>query len=141
MVRCMLKNGNFLNNLWGELFIAAVYRSNQSPHVTLGGVSPFSKMRNNEADMTGLRAIRARAFLHIKTHTTKLRDKTFEGKTCGFSPNSRACHIYNAEKGTVVESRNVDFLECPSYSQPLTGTGLIDPLDYENVMLSATSSS
>ena len=36
-----------------------------------------------------------------------MEDKAWEGKLRGFSPNSRSYHIYNAEKRTIVESRNV----------------------------------
>ncbi|CAN0317868.1 unnamed protein product, partial [Scytosiphon promiscuus] len=116
IVRCLLKDGNFPRNMWGELFFTAVYLSNRSPHAALGGATPFSKMHGKEAVMSDLRAIGARAFVHIETYTTKLGDKAWEGKLCGFSQNSRAYRIYNPAKGTIVESRNVTFLETPPYS-------------------------
>ena len=120
----MLKDGNFPDNMCGELFFTTVYLSNRLPHAALGESYPFSKM-HKEVDMTSLRVIGARAFVHTETY------KAFEGKLCGFSPNSRAYRIYNAEKGTVVESQNVTFLQCPSYTQP-TGTGHIDYFDDED---------
>ena len=38
-----------------------------------------------------------------------------KGKLCGFSHNSRAYRIYSASKGTIVENRNVAFLQTPPY--------------------------
>ena len=76
-------------------------------------------MHNKEADLSGLRAIGARAFVLRETYTKKLDDRAFEGKLCGFNQDSIAYKIYSPVKGTVVESRNVTFLETPVYSLPL----------------------
>ena len=46
MVRRMPKNGDFPDNVWGELFFTAVYLSNTSPHAALGGSTPLFKMHN-----------------------------------------------------------------------------------------------
>ena len=65
-------------------------------------------------DMTGLRAVGVRALVHVEIHTTKIGDKAWEGKLCGFSPNnSTSYHIHNDEKGIVVEIRNAKFIETP----------------------------
>ena len=90
MARCLIKDGGFPLKLWGEMFFTAVYLTNRAPHSALGGATPFFKMYKKEADMTALRSIGARAFVHIETHTTKLADKAWEGKLCGFSTDSRA---------------------------------------------------
>ena len=102
------------------------YLSNSSPHSALGGATPYFRMHNKEADLSGLRVIGTRAFVHRETYTRKLDDRVFEGKLYGFSQDSRAYRIYNPAKGTVVESRNVTFLETPAYSLPLGVT----PEDY-----------
>ena len=105
IARCLLKNSIFPPNLWGEMFFAAVYISNRSPHAALHSTTPYFKMHGEEADMTGLLAIGATAFVHVETNTTtKIGDKAREEKLCGFSPNSTSYRIYNAEKGTVVEA-------------------------------------
>ena len=65
---CLLKDGNFPRNLWGELFFTAVYLANRSPHSALGGTTPFSRMHGKEAVLSDLRAIGSRAFVHIETH-------------------------------------------------------------------------
>ena len=94
-------------------------------------------MNNKEADLSGLRSIEARAFIHRKTYTRKLDDRAFERKLCGFSQDSRAYRIYNPAKGTVVESRNVTFLETPPYSLPLGVTS--EDYHYEGDVLRFTS--
>lgn len=75
-------------------------------------------MHTKEADLTGLRAIGARVFVKRETYTRKLDDRSFEGKLCGFSQDNKAYRIFNPSKGTVVESRNVTFIETPPYTLP-----------------------
>ena len=103
MARCLLKDGNFPCNLWGELFFTAVCLSHRSPYSALGGATPFFRTHGKVANMSDVRVIGSRAFVHIETHITKLGDKAWEGKLCGFSQNNRAYRIYNPAKGTVVE--------------------------------------
>ena len=132
-----MKDGNFPPSLWVELIFTAAYLSNRSPHSVLEGAMPYFRMHNKEADLSGLRTIGARAFVHRETYTRKLDDRTFEGKLCGFSQGSRAYRIYNPAKGTVVESRNVTFLETPAYSLPLDVTP--EDYHYEEDVLRFTS--
>ena len=97
ITRCLVKDGNFPPSLRGELIFTAAYFSNKSPHsrrtsgctTALGGVTTYFRMHNKEADLLGLRAIGARAFVHRETYTRKLGDRTFEGKLCGFNQDSR----------------------------------------------------
>ena len=137
ITRCLMRDGNFPPSLWGELIFTAVYLSNRSPHSALGGPTQYFRMHNKEADLSGLRAIGAKAFVHRETYTRKLDDRAFDGKLCGFSQDSRAYRIYNSAKGTVVESRNVTFLETPAYSLPLGVTS--EDYHYEGDVLRFTS--
>ena len=116
ITRCLMKDGNFPSSLWGELTFTAAYLSNRSPHSALGGLTQYFRMHNKEADLSRLRAIGDRAFVHRETYTRKLDDRAFEGKLCGFSQHYR---IYNPAKGAVVESRDVTVLETSAYSLPL----------------------
>ena len=111
ITRCLMEDGNFPPSLWGELIFTAAYLSNRSPHSALGGATSYFRMRNN---LSELRAIGSRVFVQHETYTRKLDDRTFEGKLGGFSQDSGAKKIYNPAKGTVVESRNVTFLETPA---------------------------
>ena len=133
----LMKDGNFPPSLWGELIFTAAYLPNRSPHSALGGATPYFRMHNKEADVSGLRAIGARAFVHREAYTRKLDDRAFVGKLCGFIQDSRAYMIYNPAKGTVVESRNVTFLETPAYSLPLGVTS--QDYRYEGDVLRFTS--
>ena len=132
-----MKDGHFPPSLWGDLIFTAAYLSNRSPHSALGGATPYFRMHNKEADLSGLRAIGARAFVHRETYTGKLDDRAFEGKLCGFSQDRRAYRIYNPAKGTVVESRNVTFLETPACSLPLGVTS--EDYHYEGDVFRFTS--
>ena len=137
ITRCLIKDGNSPPSLWGELIFTAAYLSNRSPHSVLGGATPYFRVHNKGVDLSGLRAIEARAFVHRETYTRKLDDRAFEGKLCGFSQDSRAYMIDNSAKGTVVESRNVTFLEAPAYSLPLGITS--EDYHYEGDVLRFTS--
>ena len=137
ITRCLMKDGDFPPFMWGELMFTATYLANRSPHSTLEGATPYSKMHNLEPDLTGLRAIGVRAFVHRETYTKKLEDRAFEGKLCGYSHNSKAYRIYNPAKGTVMESRNVTFLETPAYTLPPDVT--TEDYHYEEDVLRFTS--
>ena len=95
LTRCLMKDGNFLPSLWEELVFTAAYLSNRSPHSAPGGATPYFRMHNKEADLSGLRAIGARAFVHRETYTRKLDDRAFEEKLRGFSQDSRTYSIYS----------------------------------------------
>ena len=97
-------------------------------------------MHGKEADLSGLQPIGSRAFVHIETYTTKLDDKAWEGKLCGFRQDSRAYRVCNSERGTVVESRNVTFLESPPYCMPVGTDYFINDEDYEDDVINLTSS-
>ena len=137
ITQCLMKDGNFPPSLWGELIFTAVYLCNRSSHSVLGGATPYFRMHNKEADLSGLRAVRARAFVHRETYTRKLDDRAFEGKLCGLSQDRRAYGIYNSTKGMAVASRNVTFLETPAYSLPLGVTS--EDYHYEGDVLQFTS--
>lgn len=119
ITRCLMKDRNFPPLMWCELFFTAAYLANRLLHSALGGDTPYFRMHNKEADLTGLRAIGARAFVHPETYTKQLDDRAFEGKLCGFSQDSKAYRILNPSKGTVVECRNVTFIETPAYTAQL----------------------
>ena len=84
-----MKDGNFPPSLWGELIVPVAYLSNRSPNSALGGATPYFRIHNKEVDLSGLRAIGARAFVHRETYTRKPDDRAVEGKLCGFSQDSR----------------------------------------------------
>ena len=53
ITRCLMNDGDFPPFMWGELMFTATYLANRSPHSTLEGATPYSKMHNLEPDLTG----------------------------------------------------------------------------------------
>ena len=97
----------------GELFSVAAYISNRSQRAALHNVTMYLNMHDTEADMTGLRVLGASAFVHLKTHTLQMGNKARKWNLCLFSTNSTCYRKHNAVTRTVVESRNVTFIETP----------------------------
>ncbi|CAB1102163.1 unnamed protein product [Ectocarpus sp. CCAP 1310/34] len=120
MVRCLLTDSGLPKFLWGGLMQTAVYLSNRVPHAALGNITPYKALYCKDANLGHLRAIGARAFVHVETHTRELDPKAWEGCLCGYSMDSKSFHIYNPETGNVRESRNVIFVETPSTISDLT---------------------
>ena len=82
--------------------------------------TPYEALHGKEATLQHLWTVGSRTFVHIQTHTKKLEDRSWEGRLCGYSQDTKAYRIYNAKTNKVVESRNVVFIETPSklVSQP-----------------------
>ena len=81
-----------------------LYLANRSPHSTLEGATPYSKMHNLEPDLTGLRAIGARAFVHRETYTKKLEDRAFE-----VAPVAQRYHVTSDTLGREFDPGKRDF--------------------------------
>ncbi|CAN0558936.1 unnamed protein product, partial [Ectocarpus sp. 12 AP-2014] len=111
VTRCLLKDGDFPPSMWGELMLTAEYLLDRSPHSALGGATPYAKLHNKSPDLSGLRVIEARAFVHHERDRKKLDDRAFESKLCGFGLDSQTHRVLNPSNGAVVESRNVTFIE------------------------------
>eukprot|EP00903_Cladosiphon_okamuranus_P010136 g9598.t1 len=99
--------------------------------------TPFFKMHHKSPDLSGLRAIGARAFVHHERYRKKLDDRAFEGKLCGYGLDSKTYRIFNPSNGTVVESRKVTFIETPPRSVPYQYSD--EAHSYESDVLSFTS--
>ena len=74
---------------------------------------PYSKLYGNEADMTGLRSIGARAFAHVEVHTPKMGDKALKSNLRRFSPNGRSLSHPHGRKGDHRGTQDMTFLETP----------------------------
>ena len=110
MVRCLLSDSGLLPFLWGELFLMASYLSNRAPHAALGNKTPFQALYGKPAHSGHLRAIGARAFVHIETFTKKLDARAWEGHLAGYSTDSTSFRVYHPEtRKKVRERQNVVF--------------------------------
>ena len=113
----MLADSDFPSSMWGELFKAAAYLKNRTPHKALKMETPFNMLHGEEVDLSHLRVIGARAFVHIKDYR-KLDAATWEGKVCGYSEDSESYRVWNPKPHRVMESRNVTFIETPPHLLP-----------------------
>ena len=84
----------------------AVYVRNGAPHSALANERPNKAFYGKDAHLGHLRAIGARAFVHVETHTKKLEHRAWEGRLVGYSVDSKSFRVYNSST-SVRESRNV----------------------------------
>ena len=99
--------------LWGELMQTAVYLSKRASHASLADETPYKTLYGKDANLGHLRAIGARAFVHVETHTKKPEHRAWEGRLVSYSMDSKSFRIYNASTRCVRESRNVSFIGTP----------------------------
>ena len=93
IVRCLLADSGMSHFLWGELMQTAVYLSNRAPHASLADETPYKALYGKDANLRHLRAIGARAFVHVETHTNKLKHRAWEGRLVGYSMDSKSFRI------------------------------------------------
>ncbi|CAB1120117.1 unnamed protein product [Ectocarpus sp. CCAP 1310/34] len=84
MVRCILTDSGLPQFLWGQLMQTAAYLSNRVPHAALGNITPYKALYGKDANLGHLRAIGARAFVHVETHTRNLDSKVWESRIVNF---------------------------------------------------------
>ena len=95
------------------MFFTATYLANRMPHFALQTPTPLTVLFGLHDKLDHLRAIEARAFVHIETHTRNLGDKAWKGRLCDYSMSTKAYRIYNPDTRRVKESRNDICIETP----------------------------
>ena len=120
MVRCILIDTGMPKLLWGEI-CDTTYIISRSPHRALGGKSPYSTLYSRNPDLSSLRIIGARAFVHKETHVRKLEQKAWEGLMIGYRKDNRSYCIYNPQTRRITERRNVTFIETLPKALPPAG--------------------
>ena len=94
--------------------MTASYICNRIPHSALNMETPHKKLYRKDADLSHLKIIGARVFVHIE-NPNKLGHTSWEGMVCGFSETeNNSYRIWNPKTRRVVESRNVVFIETPA---------------------------
>ena len=84
----------------------------------LGTETPFKRLYGKEANLSHIKTIGARAFVHIKD-AKKLEPKSWEGMLCDFNEDEALSYwVWNPKPRRVVESRNVTFIETPPHLIP-----------------------
>jgi len=72
---------------------AATYLANLTPHLALNMATPYKALFSEEADLSFLKNVGARAFVHVGTHTRKLDNKVWEGRLCRYIRDTKAYRI------------------------------------------------
>ena len=114
IVRGLLADSCLPKLLWGELMLTAVYLSNRAPRAALANATPYKTLYDKDTHLGHLPTIRARASVHVETHTKKLDRRAWEGRLVGYSVGSKSFRVYNPATRSVRERRNVLFVETPS---------------------------
>ena len=113
IVRCLLADSGLPKSIWRELMVTAVYLSDRASHAVLANATPYKTLYGKDFHLGHLRAIGARAFVHVETHTKKL-DRAWEGRLVGYSVDRKSFRVYNPASRSVRESINITFTETPS---------------------------
>ena len=116
IVRTLLKDSNLTKSLWGEIFFITKHLFNRAPHSALGGKTPYVMMHGKEGDISMLRAIGDRAFVHNEHYKMNFDDRSWEGKHRDYVWDSKNYNHPATHK--VVESRNVDNAQNSSKAEP-----------------------
>ena len=92
--------------------MAAAYLKKRTQHKALKMETPFKMLRREEVELSHLRVIGARTFVHIKD-SRKLDAAACEGKVCSYNEERKSYRVYNPKTRRVVESKNVTVIETP----------------------------
>ena len=111
MVRYMHVENGLPSFVWWELMMAASYICNRIPLSALNTETSYKKLYGKYANLSHLKTIDARTFVHIKD-PNKLGHTSWEGMVCGFhEAENNSYRIWNPKTRRVVENRNVIFIE------------------------------
>ena len=78
IVRHLLADSSLPHFLWGEWMQTAVYLSNRAPYASLADETPYKALYGKDANLGRLRAIAARALVHVETHTKKSEQRPWD---------------------------------------------------------------
>ena len=82
-------------------------------------------MFGKNTDLSFLRVIGSRAFVHEEGHRDKLDQRAWEGVLVGYNNDSPTYRIYYDTNSKIVSSRNVTFIECVESNTP----SMVDDID------------
>ena len=103
MLRCLLVGSGLPSNLWGEFMQRAAYRCNRVSHSAFQMKTPHKVIYGKGAELSHLKIIGARVFVHIKD-LTKLEHTSWEGMVCDFSEKySNSFRVWNPGIRTISE--------------------------------------
>ncbi len=111
MARSMLVHASVDEMFWAEAINTAAYLRNRSETSTLPAVTPYEAWSGKKPSVSHLRVFGARAIVLDKTHRKKFKPKGVEYMLVGYSETAKAYRLHNLEKQTIIDARDVIFLE------------------------------
>lgn len=83
MTRSILIATALSNSVRGEQVATTIFVIYRTPHSTLNGGTPFFRLYYSNTDLSPLRAIGAKAFIHSERHSITLDKREYEGRLEG----------------------------------------------------------
>ncbi len=117
-VRLILNEKRLSKALWAELIKGVAYVKNRCPGVD--GTTPFQKINDFKSDVSNLRVLECRAWIHVSKITArhKLDSRSWQGIMIDYEGINQ-WRIYNPVNRKIHVSRDVRFDELSSYDESI----------------------
>lgn len=102
---------NLPEKFWAEAIYTANYLINRSPAKALKGGTPYGKWTERTPSGNHLHIFGSKAFVLNKTRRGKFTPKAQEGIFVGYAQNAKGFRVFIPEKGNIVISRDVKFID------------------------------
>ena len=110
--RTMLIAANLPVKFWALAMDAAVYCRNRSPTTSLDNCTPYEAWYGKRPAISHMRIFGCLAFAHVrKQERTKLDPKATACVFVGYSPDSTCYRLWDLQRASLIESRDVYFVE------------------------------
>lgn len=111
MAKCLLIHAGLEEFLWAEAVTTAVYLRNRCPTRALAGGTPFEAWKGHKPSVKHMRVFGSRAFALDKCTKGKFKAKGKEYIFVGYSFEAKAYRLYDKQKRSIIERRDVRFVE------------------------------
>jgi hypothetical protein len=98
-------------SFWDEFCATAAYLTNFTPTPTLGHKTAYEAWFGCRPSLSHLREIGCRAFALIQTNNPKIYQRSSPCVLIGYTPNSKAYHLWDDSTGKIFNSFHVTFVE------------------------------
>jgi len=136
--RCILQDSKLDSTFWGFAVLTAAHIHNRLPSRSRNNTSPLAHWTGKEAGIGDLRVFGSTAWVHIpKERRRKLDAKSVQCILVGYEEDagSKVYRLYNAEKKTVLVSRDVIIDESSSDTVEPETQGQKSTVEWEPKMI------
>jgi len=129
MARSMPKTKKMLKEFWVEVLYCGVYLSNRCPLKGLDGMIPQEAWNGKKPSATHLKVFGSIRYVHIDDPMRiKLNVNSKKLIFMGYDQKSKWYNLYNPNKGKMVITRDVEFVEKREWDWEVDGGGKYDYL-------------